>query len=231
MKKLYILLVGLITSIGVSAQNFVYSNGMDQEFESTTLTTAVLDIYMETPSPQDITFRWEVITNTLLPGWDYSLCDYNNCYVGIPNYGTMTAISMAEMGSGIQGFLKLNLDPGTDYGVGFVNFKVWDLAFPDQVDTVSFLLSYTDPAAGINDNDDLLVAVYPNPVSDVLNIKNSSNDVISYEIFNILGEVVYSSTVSVDNTAKVDVSDYETGVYFVSYFSGDIRKTEKLVIK
>lgn len=80
---------------------------------------------------------------------------------------------------------------------------------------------------GIEDNvieDDEFI-VYPNPATDMVNIKFSKNDDSSIYIFNIIGKIVYSTTAS-DNI-KIDVSSWSKGMYLIKTSTG----TKKLIIK
>jgi hypothetical protein len=55
------------------------------------------------------------------------------------------------------------------------------------------------------------LSVYPNPVSDVLNIAVTEAQISSVEIYSQLGQQVYRSV----NTAKMDVSALTKGIYIV----------------
>ncbi|MDB4303239.1 T9SS type A sorting domain-containing protein [Desulfosarcina sp.] len=92
--------------------------------------------------------------------------------------------------------------------------------------------SYYDPSTSIGNissNNTSLVA-YPNPVENQLNISNE--DIISsLSIVNILGQEM----VSFDNlqlgTLSIDVSELESGVYFVRAVGNDGQRTIKKIMK
>ena len=72
----------------------------------------------------------------------------------------------------------------------------------------------------------LEVALYPNPVRDILNIE-SENDIQSVEIYNIQGQKVLSS-----NQNQINVSDLAAGMYMVRIQDAENNiATEKIVIK
>lgn len=56
------------------------------------------------------------------------------------------------------------------------------------------------------------VSIYPNPATDVLNVRAEGFNTV--EILNFLGQVVYSSTVS-NSTMHINTADLTAGVYFV----------------
>jgi len=65
--------------------------------------------------------------------------------------------------------------------------------------------------AGIEENE-ISVSVYPNPASDVLNIKLNEN-ASSVSILGMDGKVISTETVN-SNTVSVNVSNLVSGVYF-----------------
>ncbi|MBX9806313.1 MAG: T9SS type A sorting domain-containing protein, partial [Flavobacteriaceae bacterium] len=70
-------------------------------------------------------------------------------------------------------------------------------------------------------NSDNELVFYPNPVSNILNIKNPNGKVIqSLKITNILGKTVYSEAKAEGRNA-IDVSNLSYGIYIISVQSGD----------
>ena len=53
--------------------------------------------------------------------------------------------------------------------------------------------------------------LYPNPVEDYLNIDSSNTVIKNIEVFNILGEKIYST----NSSDSLDMSTYSAGIYFV----------------
>ncbi|MBR4156188.1 MAG: C10 family peptidase [Bacteroidales bacterium] len=68
--------------------------------------------------------------------------------------------------------------------------------------------------------------IYPNPVSDVLNIKNVSNE-FEYSIFNIVGQEVSDGF----SSGTIAVTELESGLYFLQIKEEDAIKTAKFVVK
>ena len=183
-----------------------------------------------TPTPENITFEWELISNSMPTEWIATLCDYTDCYTSIPTDGVMDPITTVDMGSGIEGYLKLTVNPGTTYGTGVVEFYVFDAADYNRGDTVSFTLTNLNTLT-VSENE-LSVSVYPNPVAEVLFISNESKENMSFEMFDISGALVNNGTVNSEATRKLDVSEYAEGIYFINLtLPSGIRKTEKIVIK
>ena len=86
----------------------------------------------------------------------------------------------------------------------------------------SFSLFHVNPrsaadvtiSSGIEDHVIKGTRIYPIPASDKF-ILESGKSVYSVEMFNVLGESVYSNAFSAVNQVSVDVSDYETGMYML----------------
>ncbi|GAB4447190.1 MAG: hypothetical protein OHK0036_01170 [Bacteroidia bacterium] len=67
----------------------------------------------------------------------------------------------------------------------------------------------------VNTNEAAYFNVYPNPSKDVLYLKNLDKNTSSakIQIFNVLGEIV--KTIELNNTDYINVSDLNTGVYWL----------------
>jgi hypothetical protein len=91
-------------------------------------------------------------------------------------------------------------------------------------------LNFTSSLGLDNKNFGNEIAIYPNPVDTVLNIKNAENLVdASFNIVNVLGETVLKS----NNVSKnaIDVSNLSSGVYILSVSSEDGAKQFKFYKK
>lgn len=83
----------------------------------------------------------------------------------------------------------------------------------------------TDAVLGIEDNALEAFSVYPNPTSNVLNIK-ASQDIDNVTVFNLLGQNVASFTKNEITNSSIDMSELSKGLYLVKISSGD--KTQML---
>lgn len=75
------------------------------------------------------------------------------------------------------------------------------------------------------------ITFYPNPVSDVLNIENSSNEMYHIRIINILGKEVLKRALNGNHTNAIDVSELKEGMYLLEYTSekGSVISTKKFI--
>lgn len=72
-----------------------------------------------------------------------------------------------------------------------------------------------------------LLEVFPNPVSDILHLKNLPCAVVDYSIFNSLGQVVASGS----SSGTIPVAALEPGLYFLQIKDGNCRKKAKFMVK
>lgn len=230
MKKLYILLFIWLPAMS-HGQNYLYSPSQVLDTDLMTNEYNFAQIDMWTPDSTGITFGWEAIENTIPVEWTYSLCDYTNCYSGIPANGTMTPISTASMQAGTKGFLKITVDPADVSGTAVVRFKIFNTGDVSAADTITFNFNHVS-TAGIASTENGTFDIYPNPANDVLNISNGFDTETSWSIVDMSGRVYESGVVSANSTSVLKVSDLSTGIYFVKYMGSDgNRRTEKLVIR
>lgn len=87
----------------------------------------------------------------------------------------------------------------------------------------------TETTSGINDPEINKAILYPNPVTDMLNIE-SNTTIDTIEIYNIVGQLVKKQSFNT-NSAIVIISDISEGVYMVKAFSGKNVGTYKIIKK
>lgn len=66
---------------------------------------------------------------------------------------------------------------------------------------------------GINDISKLKIELYPNPFTDLINLKGNYNSIAKIELTNQYGELLYTNTQI--NSSQLDFIGYTAGVYFV----------------
>ncbi|WP_314244549.1 M43 family zinc metalloprotease [Empedobacter tilapiae] len=105
-----------------------------------------------------------------------------------------------------EGFYKLLSDNGEEIASGGKFTKT-------DIDKRSVRISST--SLGINNtNANTSAKVYPNPVSNTLNIQNSIA-IQSVKIFDVTGKQVFSKTINAKET-KINVTHLKAGIYFVN---------------
>lgn len=212
MKKIYILAILIGIGFSTTAQNFVFSTDQHLDKEMTIGFNSNNYIRFTTTDPEEITFQYERISNTMPQDWDLSLCDYTSCYIGVPANGSMTEITLAEATNGTDGFFNLTVNHKGITGEGKVVLYVFDSNDHERGDTVSWQLSF-DGTVSIDEIEaNKLFKVYPNPATDVLNITSEGH--YTGAIFNSIGKRVL--LLEGDKNETVNISNLESGIYFIS---------------
>jgi hypothetical protein len=90
---------------------------------------------------------------------------------------------------------------------------------------VSYVVGNDCSSLGLDPNVDVFDFHFQNPVSDFLEI-SSNYTIDKIELYNVIGNKVYDST----NTNKLDVSNISKGIYLIAVYSGNERRTKKIII-
>jgi 1,4-alpha-glucan branching enzyme len=86
---------------------------------------------------------------------------------------------------------------------------------------------------GINETENTVLGVYPNPASDMIMINTNalSFGVSHVQITNALGQVIYSDRVAATGTNTISTEQLENGLYFVVATDGTHSVIEKFVVQ
>ena len=92
-------------------------------------------------------------------------------------------------------------------------------------DTITVLF----PAVGLSEIGKGMISIYPNPATEVLNVK-SDYTISAIEVMNFVGQSMYNSTAVESKTAKLDVAAFPPGVYFVKVTTSEGARTIKITV-
>ena len=227
MKHLLSIIMVVIASIG-SAQNLAILPSQKIDCEISTTEINEYDILFSTENPEAITFRWELLENTVPSDWDYSLCDYTTCYIGIPDKSDMKRISLEEAQNGTKGFLKINVLTANSNGSYVMRYYVYDSADYDRGDTVSF--NFINTTVSVNDiAANTEVTLYPNPTQDVITIE-SENMYSELEIVDVSGRVILAQNLVGVTAHNIDLSNVQAGVYLVFIRAEGVLRKSRFII-
>ena len=107
--------------------------------------------------------------------------------------------------------------------VGGIDFFSIDANNLYNIDDVLFVTG----VLGTESFENGVFSVYPNPVTDILNIK-TRDAVNKVSVYNVLGKLVYTATPNA-LSPTVNMSAMKTGVYFVEVTIGNTTKTVKVI--
>jgi hypothetical protein len=83
-----------------------------------------------------------------------------------------------------------------------------------------------------SENDYNTFFLYPNPAinQNSLNIKNTINESIEINFYNIIGEIVLTKVLN-PNQNQMNISNLENGIYLITFKSKNINRKQKLIIE
>jgi len=122
----------------------------------------------------------------------------------------------------------------TDYTVTVFNALDFDEAIVRVQVDLDCDIDSTQP---IEEEVGLNFDVYPNPASDIVNVKISGTvDVSDITIYDVTGKLVKQIKVANENssystTSQIGISSFQSGVYFVRLISKDKAITKKLIVE
>jgi hypothetical protein len=75
-------------------------------------------------------------------------------------------------------------------------------------------------------------SIYPNPANDEVTIEilNTIWYNSSVNLYNVIGEIVYQTSVN-DKHTVIDISSFTKGVYFIEVENNGIKKFKKLMVQ
>lgn len=110
-----------------------------------------------------------------------------------------------------------------DATLGAIDFFSIDANNNYYIDNLLFVGTFI----GVDDFSRDNFGVYPNPVDDVLNIR-STNNIESILVYDVLGKLVIEAYPNIISPS-LDMSDINSGVYFLNVTIGDSSKTVKII--
>lgn len=121
-----------------------------------------------------------------------------------------------------------------NFGIGSYNLEDENgsliIAGADFGTSESVTFNVQDPLSVKEFDFESLVEFYPNPVQDEVTISlyNVYED-LNYEIFNTIGQVVQKGRLSSNNRHTIDMTTYQSGIYFVKLSSSVNSFTRKVI--
>lgn len=170
-----------------------------------------------------------------IPGAAYSFC-FGNCYEDNQEE-VLTGESIITIPAG--GFTDelciMDYDPNGKAGTTYVRYTFFNSDNND--DSACIVIKYDDSHVSIanHENKTLKMSVFPNPCNAVATIRIQSFEPMRNPVLrvcNLLGTVVYEMELASENaTVKLDVSEWNSGIYFYSVWEGDRNYgTQKMIV-
>lgn len=220
--RFLVFFLSLLGGSTISAQTFT------PETSSITTPTAVNEyvigaINILNSSSDSVVLGWKLLEKITPQGWDYSYCDYNTCYTGSSQDGTM-----AKIAPGSNGFIKVNVMTPAE-GWSYFKFKIWDVASPTESDTIEFW--FNGIASTLSKPTEAKLSISPNPISQgsILTIDHIPTQG-KIMIVNSLGQQVYAGDAPQNGKLQPE-ANWSKGVYFIRISNGSMLESRKLIVR
>ncbi|TFH39335.1 MAG: T9SS type A sorting domain-containing protein, partial [Bacteroidia bacterium] len=140
----------------------------------------------------------------------------------------VATLSAAEMASANWKEFSFNINETDSTRIIFTSSLTLDGTTSIWIDDVSLKGMVSTGIFG-NRMDEANILIYPNPVSDYLNIQIFEQGFDNLEIYNLFGVRVHSRKIT-DSNISLDVSEYDKGIYIIT-FTGDNKRYSTRIIK
>ena len=222
MKKTLLFLVALISfsafsqsSLSISPSDYYYVEAGEQcvaHFDVTNATDEDLSV---------------IVTRSYDSSYDImtTFCWGLTCYPPLVNVsGVPITIEAGADFDGFSGYIN-DMPEETTYMINYC-FSLEN----NPGDKVCADIEFTSSSSylGMEENE-TTYGVYPNPAQNVLNLNYNSDTSANFVLYDMLGNVVYNDVVS--NSKSIDLSRFESGIYFYSFsVEGEKKEVQKLII-
>lgn len=118
---------------------------------------------------------------------------------------------------------RMGFSKAADPTSGFPFLSQGDNAFVDNIIFSEF------PVGVEENNPKLATLIYPNPSNGKVTLQlNNKNKIVTIEVLNVVGEVVYSLT---KNWSKIDIdlSNQPNGIYLLKVMTNEQQTVEKII--
>ena len=173
---------------------------------------------------------------------DASAMEYLHVDVWTATAGAVLKVSPINNGTGDAEFLVevplvnagwSSVDLPKSSFTGMTWDSVFQFKFDGQAGTtpsdvyIDNIYFWKEASAGIDENVFNTVKMFPNPAKDTVQFSVNSNENLDIEIFDMLGKSVLRVN---DVQNEVNISDLNSGLYFVQMTLGTQRATKKLIV-
>lgn len=224
MRKLLLFVLSLTLSIASQAQSFVPDSGTG---DTVTVTyTSGPDITLSnrimSTTSTPVTLKWKVIALDFGTGWNADssgICDNFLCRYNLNNMYTSGAFEKSDPYTTRADFHVLfttfATTPPPAGSKALVTVRLTDTV-TNYSRNLTFVVTKSTVGVGqVNSNNDN-ITVFPNPARDYVNVLfNKQANVKTIAVYNLIGKAMRVFVPTDDNSAKLDLDNIPSGVYFL----------------
>ncbi|HKK60363.1 MAG TPA: T9SS type A sorting domain-containing protein [Salinivirga sp.] len=237
MRKIYLLIIFLISGIALNAQSFELQISDSQELVNNGDTIHVNGGADENPiashfeieniSMGNITMQVSREDVALPEGMTTFFCVGTSCYLASTFISDEFVISAGE-----TQIFDADLEPRGNTGDALIKYNLYTM--PDSAEMLSFYVHFSVAPVGISENLLSEFMLYPNPVKGQLNVRyeGSADRNTRIEVYNALGKLMKARRVSPNTDYQINMDDFNTGLYMVKLVNAEgVLQTRKILKK
>lgn len=165
------------------------------------------------------TYNWRYVDSDYPSGWAYAgVCDNKTCYGNDLLNGNAVTSLQVNAGSDMDYHAVFNDMGAANGSVAWIQTKIWETGSLSSKTLTFVATKGVTSAVTVTRFDDDIV-LYPNPARNSLNIIYDADlGVKNIGVYNLIGKMVNIYKVG-SNSAKLDVDNLPSGIYFVRLFN------------
>ena len=170
-------------------------------------------VTLSNQTSDSIDVEWEVIENTINPNWFIQFCDFAECatneFEPIPNS------RRGDLEPGYDDSWYVGINPN-----GYpIEGGVWTIVIHNHTaqttDTVTWLIDNQTSSNELKEKVSYKISLYPNPASNLINIKNPDARHLNFRILDVAGKELKNGRVTRDHE-PITIDALPAGMYFVA---------------
>lgn len=225
MRKLLLFVLSLTLSIASQAQSFVPESGTSDTVTATYTSGTEISLYnrIKSTSATPVSLKWRVMSIDFGTGWDADssgICDNYSCRYNLNDLYTNGTIERSDPYTTTKGdfhvlFAVSNTTTPPAGSKAVVTVRLTDSA-ANYTRTLTFIVTKSTVGVGQVNNGNDNISVFPNPARDYVNVLfNKQDKVRTIAVYNLIGKTLRVFVPTDDNSAKLDLDNIPSGVYFL----------------
>ncbi len=228
MKNVLLFILCLLSfSVVADAQSFTTSSGSSDTVTKSYTSGTTIEVHNDlmSSSSTPVAIKWRVATFAFDAGWDAAatgICDNYLCRYNLNNLATSSEKSDPYSNGSFSDFHVLFAANNPANGTSAkVTVRLTDTA-TNYSRTLTFIAykSALGISTSVVNSDN--VSLYPNPAREAINvIFDKQADVKTIAIYNMIGKAMRIFKPTDNNSARLDLDNIPSGVYFVRLMNSD----------
>lgn len=210
--NLFVLFIGIISGVNPLFSQMLTTDKEEVEFFAGDGSIINGYIAIENETNDTLSIEWRVLESTVNNDWFIQFCDFEECATN--EFGPLPSSRAGEIPPGYsdQWYLGVDLTGNTwSQALWQIEIEYFDSGLRD---TLTWIVAKPSNVGDMDSYENNL-SLYPNPASNLINIKNPDNRSLNYRILDVAGKELRTGIVTSDRE-PVNIDVLPSGMYFIS---------------